>query len=70
MLGHRLVHVAELVVAAEEVDPLRVHRLQREEQRDHLELVRAAVDPVSVEDVPGRYGCQREVALARLSVVS
>ena len=31
VLAHRLVHVAELVVAAQQVDPLRVHRLEREE---------------------------------------
>ena len=43
----------KLVITTDEADALRVDDLEREEQRDHLELMGATVNPVAIEDVGG-----------------
>mmetsp|Transcript_9556 Transcript_9556/g.29584 ORF Transcript_9556/g.29584 Transcript_9556/m.29584 type:complete len:371 (-) Transcript_9556:457-1569(-) len=56
---HVLVLVPELVVATHQEDLVRVGHLEREDQAHGLQLVRAAVHPVAVEDV-GRAVLVRE----------
>ena len=51
-----------LVVAAQQVDLRRVADLQREQQHEHLERVRAAVDVVAQEDVRDVLDVDRRAA--------
>ena len=58
--SHSLTLAAALVVAAHEPHALRVEDLERQEQRDNLELMGAAVEPISVKHV----ACRLDVAAA------
>ena len=57
---HVHVHVSELVVAAQKVDPSWVHDLESKQQSYNLHLVSTPVNKISVEyvlDVPGCIVC-------------
>jgi hypothetical protein len=50
-LAHGLILLAEFMIATEQGDLLRIHSLERKQQRDALELVSASVDKIAIENL-------------------
>jgi hypothetical protein len=48
---HVLVLLTELVIASDEEDTSRVQDLQGEEEEHSLHLMRAAINPIAIEDI-------------------